>query len=159
MSHLAESLYVGPMSLELQAVTNESGELVTTMAFEGVPSISSMLYRELMVLGKWCEQDPLGSNVHLDSLLRDMASALGCTPGQLLEEPWFLEVWSMQRARPGVQSADDVGDVRGACTTASNGRREVRGTCAGGERARRGCRKGLRRTCAVHGPSGSGTVR
>jgi hypothetical protein len=74
-----------------QAVTTESGELLDSIT--AVQSISSKMFRELVVLGECCK-DPkhFDSYEDLHSLLEDMASVLALTPDGLLKVDWFIQV-------------------------------------------------------------------
>ncbi|GIL52306.1 hypothetical protein Vafri_8219 [Volvox africanus] len=79
----------------LQAITTESGELVNSI--NTIQSISSKMFRELVVLGECCKE-PEHFNKEsehykdLDSLLEDMASALALPPDRLLKADWFVHV-------------------------------------------------------------------
>ncbi|KXZ55243.1 hypothetical protein GPECTOR_3g383 [Gonium pectorale] len=75
----------------LQAITTESGELLDSIT--AVQSISSKIFRELVVLGECCKDSKhFDRYKDLHSLLEDMASALALTPDGLLKADWFIQV-------------------------------------------------------------------
>ncbi|EFJ50299.1 hypothetical protein VOLCADRAFT_103891 [Volvox carteri f. nagariensis] len=74
----------------LQAATTESGELLEEII--AIPSFSSTMFRELVVLGECCKDENFDSYEDLHSLLEAMASALALTPDKLLKVDWFIQV-------------------------------------------------------------------
>ncbi|GIL61063.1 hypothetical protein Vafri_15463 [Volvox africanus] len=79
----------------LQAITTESGELVNSI--NTIQSISSKMFRELVVLGECCKESEHFNKESehykdLDSILEDMASALALPPDRLLKADWFVHV-------------------------------------------------------------------
>ncbi|EFJ44219.1 hypothetical protein VOLCADRAFT_106538 [Volvox carteri f. nagariensis] len=74
----------------LQAATTESGELLDSIT--SIPSLSSTMFRELVVLGERCKDKDFDSYEDLHSLLEAMASALALTPDRLLKADWFIQV-------------------------------------------------------------------
>ncbi|EFJ39065.1 hypothetical protein VOLCADRAFT_108781, partial [Volvox carteri f. nagariensis] len=74
----------------LQAATTESGELLDSIT--SIPSLSSTMFRELVVLGERCTDKDFDSYEDLHSLLEAMASALALTPDGLLKADWFIQV-------------------------------------------------------------------
>ncbi|EFJ44220.1 hypothetical protein VOLCADRAFT_106540, partial [Volvox carteri f. nagariensis] len=74
----------------LQAATTESGELLDSIT--AIPSLSSTMFRELVVLGERCKDKDFDSYEDLHSLLEAMASALALTPDGLLKADWFIQV-------------------------------------------------------------------
>ncbi|EFJ39606.1 hypothetical protein VOLCADRAFT_108564 [Volvox carteri f. nagariensis] len=73
----------------LQAATTESGELLDSIT--AIPSLSSTMFRELVVLGERCKDKDFDSYEDLHSLLEAMASALALTPDGLLKADWFIQ--------------------------------------------------------------------
>ncbi|EFJ49507.1 hypothetical protein VOLCADRAFT_89774 [Volvox carteri f. nagariensis] len=73
----------------LQAATTESGELLEEII--AIPSFSSTMFRELVVLGECCKDENFDSYEDLHSLLEAMASALALTPDKLLKADWFIQ--------------------------------------------------------------------
>ncbi|KAG2452119.1 hypothetical protein HYH02_003152 [Chlamydomonas schloesseri] len=73
----------------LQAVTTESGELLE--AITAVQSISSKMFRELVVLGECCKSRSFDSLEDLHGLLREMETALALKPDTLLGTDWFTQ--------------------------------------------------------------------
>ncbi|EFJ42646.1 hypothetical protein VOLCADRAFT_107150, partial [Volvox carteri f. nagariensis] len=74
----------------LQAATTESGELLDSIT--AIPSLSSTMFRELVVLGERCTDKDFDSYEDLHSLLEAMASVLALTPDGLLKADWFIQV-------------------------------------------------------------------
>ncbi|EFJ39141.1 hypothetical protein VOLCADRAFT_108750 [Volvox carteri f. nagariensis] len=74
----------------LQAATTESGELLDSIT--AILSLSSTMFRELVVLGERCKDKDFDSYEDLHSLLEAMASVLALTPDGLLKADWFIQV-------------------------------------------------------------------